>query len=193
MPDTPDDLEPRIRRIISRWGHDPGALVQVLREAQEEFGGPLVNRRTGKDQLAEALDTFTGERRDGAAVDQQRGPLVAHAGARRARDADEAVLRDFARLRPEAVAHRLHQALAAGHAVGDVVRKQDAICTEWFVGQKRIEARDALGARIRDAQQPRGQGERGSRQVTEFLLDLAQHLHQCARIVPPARDDASYA
>ena len=38
MPDTQDDFEPRVRRIISRWGHDPGALVQVLREVQEAFG-----------------------------------------------------------------------------------------------------------------------------------------------------------
>jgi [NiFe] hydrogenase diaphorase moiety large subunit len=32
------DLEPRVRRIVSRWGHDPTGLVQVLREIQEEFG-----------------------------------------------------------------------------------------------------------------------------------------------------------
>jgi [NiFe] hydrogenase diaphorase moiety large subunit len=38
MPDTPDELESRVRRVISRWGHDPGALVQVLREVQEDFG-----------------------------------------------------------------------------------------------------------------------------------------------------------
>ena len=32
------DLEPRVRRIVTRWDHDPTALVQILREVQEEFG-----------------------------------------------------------------------------------------------------------------------------------------------------------
>jgi [NiFe] hydrogenase diaphorase moiety large subunit len=32
------DLEPRVRRIVTRWDHDPTALVQILRETQEEFG-----------------------------------------------------------------------------------------------------------------------------------------------------------
>ncbi len=32
------DLEPRVRRIVSRWGHDSTGLVQILREVQEEFG-----------------------------------------------------------------------------------------------------------------------------------------------------------
>jgi [NiFe] hydrogenase diaphorase moiety large subunit len=32
------DLEPRVRRIVTRWDHDPTGLVQILREVQEEFG-----------------------------------------------------------------------------------------------------------------------------------------------------------
>jgi [NiFe] hydrogenase diaphorase moiety large subunit len=38
VPDTAPDLEPRVRQIVSRRGHDPSRLVQVLREVQEEFG-----------------------------------------------------------------------------------------------------------------------------------------------------------
>jgi [NiFe] hydrogenase diaphorase moiety large subunit len=34
---TPD-LEARVRRIVSRWGHEPTGLVQILREVQEDFG-----------------------------------------------------------------------------------------------------------------------------------------------------------
>jgi len=32
------DLEARVRRIVSRWGHDPTGLVQILREVQEDCG-----------------------------------------------------------------------------------------------------------------------------------------------------------
>jgi [NiFe] hydrogenase diaphorase moiety large subunit len=38
VPELLADLEPRVRRILSQWGHDPTGLVQVLREVQEEFG-----------------------------------------------------------------------------------------------------------------------------------------------------------
>jgi [NiFe] hydrogenase diaphorase moiety large subunit len=38
VPEAFADLEPRVRRILSQWGHDPTGLVQVLREVQEEFG-----------------------------------------------------------------------------------------------------------------------------------------------------------
>jgi len=38
VPESLTDLEPRVRRILSRWGHDPTGLVQVLREVQEQFG-----------------------------------------------------------------------------------------------------------------------------------------------------------
>jgi [NiFe] hydrogenase diaphorase moiety large subunit len=38
VPEQLADLEPRVRRILSQWGHDPTGLVQVLREVQEEFG-----------------------------------------------------------------------------------------------------------------------------------------------------------
>jgi [NiFe] hydrogenase diaphorase moiety large subunit len=40
------DPEPYVRRTVSRWGHDPTALVQILREVQEEFGwlpGPALS------------------------------------------------------------------------------------------------------------------------------------------------------
>ena len=36
--DTAADLEPCVRRIVTRWGHEPTALLQVLRELQEELG-----------------------------------------------------------------------------------------------------------------------------------------------------------
>jgi [NiFe] hydrogenase diaphorase moiety large subunit len=38
MTEAITDLEPRVRRIVTRWDHDPTALVQILRESQEEFG-----------------------------------------------------------------------------------------------------------------------------------------------------------
>ena len=38
MTEAMKDLEPRVRRIVTRWDHDPTALVQILREVQEEFG-----------------------------------------------------------------------------------------------------------------------------------------------------------
>ena len=38
VPEHLADLEPRVRHILSQWGHDPTGLVQVLREVQEEFG-----------------------------------------------------------------------------------------------------------------------------------------------------------
>ena len=38
MPDDTLDIEARVRVTVSRWGHDPTGLVQILREVQEEFG-----------------------------------------------------------------------------------------------------------------------------------------------------------
>jgi len=38
MANSVPDLESRVRRIVSRWGHDPAGLVQVLREVQEDCG-----------------------------------------------------------------------------------------------------------------------------------------------------------
>ena len=38
MTEAMTDLEPRVRRIVTRWDHDPTGLVQILREVQEEFG-----------------------------------------------------------------------------------------------------------------------------------------------------------
>ena len=38
MTESITDLEPRVRRIVTRWDHDPTGLVQILREVQEEFG-----------------------------------------------------------------------------------------------------------------------------------------------------------
>ncbi len=36
--ESPADLEPKIRRIVTRWGHEPTALLQVLREVQDDLG-----------------------------------------------------------------------------------------------------------------------------------------------------------
>jgi [NiFe] hydrogenase diaphorase moiety large subunit len=44
--DIQPDCEPSVRRIVSRWGHDPTALVQILREVQEDMGwlpGPALS------------------------------------------------------------------------------------------------------------------------------------------------------
>jgi len=30
--DIHTDIEPSVRRVVSRWGHDPTGLVQILRE-----------------------------------------------------------------------------------------------------------------------------------------------------------------
>jgi [NiFe] hydrogenase diaphorase moiety large subunit len=38
MPEAIPDLEARVRRVVSRWGHDATSLVQVLREVQEDCG-----------------------------------------------------------------------------------------------------------------------------------------------------------
>ncbi len=38
MPVPIAELEPRVRAALARWGHQPTALLQVLRELQEEFG-----------------------------------------------------------------------------------------------------------------------------------------------------------
>jgi [NiFe] hydrogenase diaphorase moiety large subunit len=38
LPDITADLDPRVRAIVSRWGHEPTRLVQILREVQEAFG-----------------------------------------------------------------------------------------------------------------------------------------------------------
>jgi [NiFe] hydrogenase diaphorase moiety large subunit len=38
MTDAIPDLEARVRRVVSRWGHDATSLVQVLREVQEDCG-----------------------------------------------------------------------------------------------------------------------------------------------------------
>jgi [NiFe] hydrogenase diaphorase moiety large subunit len=36
--DIQADHEPIVRRVVSRWGHDPSGLVQILREVHEAFG-----------------------------------------------------------------------------------------------------------------------------------------------------------
>ncbi|MCM2312909.1 MAG: NAD(P)H-dependent oxidoreductase subunit E [Steroidobacteraceae bacterium] len=36
--DIEADVEPGVRRIVTRWGHDPTGLVQILREVHEQFG-----------------------------------------------------------------------------------------------------------------------------------------------------------
>ncbi|RPI14117.1 MAG: NADP oxidoreductase [Lysobacterales bacterium] len=38
MNDLTPDLEQRARRVVTRWGHEPTRLLQILREVQEDFG-----------------------------------------------------------------------------------------------------------------------------------------------------------
>ena len=160
---------------------------------EEELLGPFGERRAGEDQLADLLDALAGQGWNRAPVDEQRGSLVAHPRARGPTDADEPVLGHLAGLDPEPVAHRLYQALATGHPVGDVVGEQHSVSAVRIDDQERVEARDTSDPRVRDAQQPRDQRERGTRQAAELLLDLAQHLHEAGRVVSPMRQDAPHA
>jgi hypothetical protein len=66
-------------------------------------------------------------RRQRPAIDQQRRPLIAHAGARGGIDADQPVLGNLAPFDPQLVAQAIQQFDAAQHAVGDVVREEHAI------------------------------------------------------------------
>ena len=112
--------------------HDVRAAHVVLHD--EELRRPVRDRHPRQDQVADARDALVGQGRDRDAVDQQRRALVAEAGARGSPDAHEAVLGNLAGFDPEPVAERLHQALVAGHAVGDVVGEQDAIAAARLEG-----------------------------------------------------------
>jgi len=64
MPDAIPDLEARVRRVVSRWGHDATTLVQVLREVQLPFLVPglvavLILRTADTLKLFDMVFTMT--------------------------------------------------------------------------------------------------------------------------------------
>jgi hypothetical protein len=80
------------------------------------------------------------------------------------------------------------QALAALHAIGDIVGEEHAIAAPGLGRQEGVEARDALHARQRQAQLARNERQGVRRNVVQGLLDFAQDLQQSCRVVAPACD-----
>jgi hypothetical protein len=141
------------------------------------------------DQFADAVDALGRHAGHRPAVDQQRRPLVAHAGAGSRIDADQPVLGNLAALDPQPVAQAIHQLDAAQHAVGDVVREEHAIATDRLQVEKRVKTGDPLDARARQPDRPGDRGQRRRRQVAQRFLRLAQNLHQHSRVTAVTVDD----
>src|SRR5690606_38968150 len=87
-------------------------------------------------------------------------------------------------------AQRLHQRLAAEHAVGDVVGEQDAELARRAGVQEAVEARRTLDACARYAEGLRDGAQRGRRQPAGLRLGLDEDLQQLQRIPAASRKDA---
>ena len=156
---------------------------------REELRRPVVKRHFAADQLADAVDAFDRQSGQRTAIDERCRPLVAHAGAGRGIDADQAILGGLAALEPELVAQPLAQIDAAEHAVGDVVREQESISAGRGGVQEGIEAGDALHMGPREFQFPGDRRQRLGNQIAKCALRLAQDLHQRDRIPPVGCED----
>ena len=124
--------------------------------------------------------------RDGDVVDQHRRPLIAHAGAGRRVDADEAVLGGLAAFDPELPAHVLEELHVAQHPVGDVVAEQHPVAAARLRVQERIEAGDAFDLGARQAHDLLHPVDRLRRNPVAGLLHLAQDLHEVVRVAAMA-------
>ena len=175
----------RLTRLEIGGEQDVGPADVVL--DLEELGRPVGQRHLAANQLGNGVDARFGQPGNRQVIDQQRRPLVAHAGTGRLADADQAILGHLAALDPQAVAQALHQCPVTLHAVGDVVGKQHPVLAAWFGVKEGIEAGDALDL---GARHPEGflQAVDGFRRnpVAGFLY-LAQDLHHVRSIAPMAR------
>ena len=85
---------------------------------------------------------------------------------------------------------RVHEWLAALHAIRDVVREQDPVFTAGFGREERVEARHAGDPGIGQPQQARHHRKRARWHVAAVLLDFTQDLQEVVGVVIPARDAA---
>ncbi|SBT05622.1 hypothetical protein ACCAA_260010 [Candidatus Accumulibacter aalborgensis] len=150
---------------------------------------PVGQRGLRPDQFADTVDPFGRHAGQRLAIDQQRRPLIAHAGAGRRIDADQPVFGDLATFDPQPVAQAIHQLDAAQHAVGDVVREQHAVAPNGGQMKKRVKACNAFDARARQIERPRDDRQRGGRQIAQGILHRAQDLEQKAGVTTMTVDD----
>jgi hypothetical protein len=177
------------RRAGRPFGREQGIAATDIVVDAEVFGRPVGERRLRANQLADALDALARQPGQRLAIDQQRRPLIAHAGARRGVDADQPVFGDLAALDPQLVAQPVEQFAAAQHAIGDVVREQHPVATGWRQMEERVETGDAFDLRPRQPERPGDGGQRRRRQIADDALRLAQDLHQLARLAAVTVDD----
>ena len=165
------------------------AAVDVVGD-REQLGRPVGERHTVADQVGDRIHPRVVEARDGDAVDEEPGALVAHAGARGRCHGHEAVLGHLAALDPQVAAEPVQQRFAPGHAVRDVVREQHVIAPDGLEVQERVVARDAFDLRARQSEPGGDVGDGRRREPAVDLLCRAQDLHQQGRLPAMARERA---
>ena len=161
----PHVAEQRIAPVDAVFNREPGFR-------------PVGHRHTLLDQTRHRVDALGRDTRHGAAVDQQRRPLVAQAGAGGGAHAGQTVWRHFARLQPQALTQTLHQHGGAQHAVGDVVGEQHPVCAHRLGVQEAVEARRAFHGHTGQAQPVGHGGQDFGRQPAAQVLHLVQDLQQ---------------
>ena len=148
---------------------------------REEPGGPVLDGPAVTDQLGQLIDPFRGDARDGPAVHQDGGALIAHTGTGGGIHQDEAVFRRLAALHPETAAQSIKQFEITDHAIGDAVGEQHPVATGSLEVQKTVETGHADDARPRQPEPLRHPGERRRGQPALDLLSLHQNLQQRGR------------
>jgi hypothetical protein len=123
------------------------------------------------------------------AIDQERRPLIAQAGAARRADRHQAVAADLAEPHLEGVEQALAQRVAAGQLVGDVVAEQNAIAAARRLTEEAVEPDDALDLTARHAQRRRDRGDHRRRDVALGRHHVVQDRQELDRVAAVAGDD----
>src|SRR5205814_1181076 len=97
-----------------------------VRLDREQVTRPALDRHPAVDERSDRTDASRGEPRYGAAVDEQRRPLITQARATRGADRDEPVPARLAELDMEGVEQAAAQLETSSHHVRDVVTERDA-------------------------------------------------------------------